>query len=245
MKKLISVLLLITLVFTLAACGGTSTPTADSSAATTAPESTPASTPAASTFDETVAPDPNSFSLRIEGNYGNLYYGYLPVGDGNLLTLLENFDTGNTKITIEGLSDGYITKINNEATGSFGGWDGWCVLINGESPMVGISDVTVSEGDKVVLYYGDPWGVGMAYPEFEVGGTRILFYTSTQISATGDVTNMKVIIDGHEYNTGELGFITLDEPLAPGEHTMQIERKSANGLCLALRFAPDFTFEVQ
>ena len=242
MKKLICAVLLITLVFSLFACGGSSP--ADS-AATSEPQSTPASTPAASAPAETVRPDPNSFNLRIEGNYGNLYYGDLSVGDGNLKTLLENFDAENTKISITGLSDGYITKINNEATGAFGGWDGWCVLINGEIPMVGIPDITIAPGDKVVLYYGDPWGVGMAYPEFEVGGTRILFFTSAQMSATGDVSDMKVIIDGREYNTGEQGFITLEEPLSPGKHTMQIERKSANGLCLALRFAPDFTFEVQ
>ena len=192
---------------------------------------------------EPVVDGRGTFTLRIEGNFANLYYGPVAIGDSNnLKDLLAEFDKVNSKINIEGEENAYITKINTEAGGTYGGWDGWCVLVNGESPAVGIGDIMINEGDEVVLYYGDPWGVGMAYPEYELEGTRLLFYTSTALSPAGTVAYIKVTIDGVEYHSDENGMITLEKPLAPGDHTMQIELKAENGLCLALRYAPDFTF---
>lgn len=192
------------------------------------------------------SPDPDSIVLRIEGNSDNLFYGKVAIGDNsNLKDLLTEFDKTNNDINIEGEENAYITKINNEAGGAYGGWDGWCVLVNGESPAVGIGDITVNKGDEVILYYGDPWGVGMAYPEFEVKGNHIIFSTSTDISATGTVSNIKVTVDGTVYQADENGVVNLNKSLASGSHTLQIELKSENGLCLALRYAPGFTFKVK
>ena len=240
MKKIICVLLLLTLTFSMAVlcgCGGTISDSSNASENQSAPSSTPeASVPSGG--DESTL---DSFSLRIEGNYANLYYGKVPVGDGNLQTLLANFDAENQNISIEGISDGYVSKINSEGTGSFGGWDGWCILLNGETPMVGISDITVSADDEVVLYYGDPWGVGFAIPKFEVSDTCISFSDALGAPLAG----IKVILDGNEYTADANGQLALTSPLSKGEHTLQIALVANNGLCLALRFAPDFTFEVQ
>ena len=239
MKKIITLLLALILVsIALVACGEP----AKTEDTTTAPDVT---TKAPDVTTDPVDENRRTFTLRIEGNFANLYYGQVAISDSNVLKdLLAEFDKVNSKINIEGEENAYITKVNNESGGAYGGWDGWCVLINGESPATGIGDIMINEGDEVVLYYGDPWGVGMAYPEYELEGTRLLFYTSTAISATGTVANIKVTIDGVEYQSDENGMVTLDKPLTPGEHTMQIELKAENGLCLALRYAPDYTFSV-
>ena len=229
MKRIITLLLALLLVsLALVACGDTN-PTEE----TTAPDAT----------DE--APK-STFVLRIEGNSENLYYGRVPLGDNNnLQALLVEFDKTNDTVDIEGEENAYITKINNEVGGTYGGWDGWCVLVNGESLATGINDVTVEENDEVVIYYGDPWGVGMTFPEFEADTAHIVFSTAPNALNNGTVANMKVKIDGVEYRTDTNGNIFFETTLEKGTHTMQIELMSENGLCLALRYAPDFTFEIK
>ena len=121
MKKIITLLLALILVsIALVACGEP----AKTEDTTTAPDVT---TKAPDVTTDHVDENRRTFTLRIEGNFANLYYGQVAIGDSNVLKdLLAEFDKVNSKINIEGEENAYITKINNESGGTYGGWDGWC-----------------------------------------------------------------------------------------------------------------------
>jgi len=242
MKKITALLLTVLLCLSVFAVG--CAPENGEGGNTTAAETTaePEETTAAETTEkseETTAAvtDGKTFSLRIEGNTENIYYGDVEFEEGaNLKDALVAFDEANDKITLTGAADDYITAVNGEAAGKFGGWDGWCILLNGESPATGASGITLSESDEVVLYYGDPWGVGMAYPEVKSEGGKLVFTT-----ASGSVAGMKVTLNGKEYTTDANGVIG---GIPNGEYSVQIEQYAENGLVTALRFAPDFKITV-
>ena len=83
-----------------------------------------------------------------------------------------------------------------------------------------------------MLYYGDPWGVGMACPSVSVKDGKLVF----EDAATGAVADMKVILGDKEYKTDANGAI---EGVPAGEYTVKIEKYAESGLTLVLRFAPD------
>jgi hypothetical protein len=223
MKRIIAVLMLIMLVLgnCLVGCGAPSG----------AEDTTPVVTPEASASPKML--------LRIEGNNENLYYGEVEFAEGaNLRDALVAFDEKENKITFTGAAEDYITAVNGETAGKFGGWDGWCVIVNGVAPATANSEVLLNDGDNVVLYYGDPWGVGMAYPTASVKDGKLVFEDST----TGAIAGAKVILGDKEYITDENGAI---EGIAAGEYTVQIEKFAENGLSLVLRLAPDAKISVK
>ena len=242
MKKITELLLAVLFCLSVFAVG--CAPENGEGGTTTAAETTaePAETTAAETTEESeettaAVTDGKTFSLRIEGNNENIYYGDVEFEDGmNLKDALVAFDEANDKITLTGAADDYITAVNDETAGKFGGWDGWCILLNGESPSTGASGITLSGGDEVVLYYGDPWGVGMAYPKVSGEGGKLTFTT-----ASGSVAGMKVILGGKEYTTDENGTV---EGIEAGEYSLQIELYAENGLVIALRYAPNYKITV-
>ena len=183
------------------------------------------------------APKGPTFSLRIEGNTENIFYGDVELEEGmTLKDALVAFDEKNDSVTLTGAADDYITAVNGETAATFGGWDGWNYIVNGESPVTAMSGVTLSEGDEVVLYYGDPWGVGMAYPTVESKDGTVTFKT-----VSGSVANMKVKLGDTEYTTDKNGTIT---GIAPGEYTLSVELYAENGLNLVYRFAPGYKITV-
>ena len=224
MKRIIAVFMLIMLVLgnCLVGCG------APSGAGDTTPVVTPE------------VPASPKMLLRIEGNNENLYYGEVEFAEGaNLRDALVSFDKAEDKITLTGAAEDYITAVNGETAGKFGGWDGWCVIVNGVAPATANSDVLIKDGDEVVLYYGDPWGVGMAYPTASVKEDGKLVFED---AISGAVADMKVILGDKEYKTDENGAIA---GIAAGEYTVQIEKFAENGLSLVLRFAPDAKITVK
>ena len=116
-------------------------------------------------------------------------------------------------------------------------WDGWCVMVNGAATATANSGVILADGDEVVLYYGDPWGVGIACPSVSVKDGKLIF----EDAATGAIVGAKVILGDKEYTTDENGAI---EGVAAGEYTVQIEKYADSGLTLVLRFAPDKKIKV-
>lgn len=193
-------------------------------------------------------------TLRIEGISDTLYYDTIAVPYDPALTIQDVLiyaDETSEKITLTGADAGYIKSVNNETEGTFGGYDGWLVQLNGADISAGIGDVKVSNGDSIVLYYGDPFGVGIQFPEFSYTN-GILSVTSKDTTYDGDfkpsvsvnpVSGAKVTIDGTEYTTDEHGQIEVF--LSVGDHSISISKYAQNGCPLVLRVASDYKLNVK
>ncbi len=210
------------------------------------------------------AEDTMSVTLRIEGVEKNLFYDTVEVPYTDTLTLqqaLTYIDTQEDSITITGIDTDYITDINGETAGSFGGWDGWLYKVNGQDAVVGISGQELADGDSVLLYYGDPFGVGMQFPAADTSdlANGVITFTSTDTTydasynpivtvnpvkgATVTWSNGDTVTD---YVTDENGAITIDaDQLTEGSHAVQIAKTGDTNLPLVLRFAPDYTITVE
>jgi LPXTG-motif cell wall-anchored protein len=204
-----------------------------------------------------------SITLRIEGIEQNLFYGTVEVPYSDSLTLqqaLTYIDTQEDSIAITGLDTDYITDINGEASGTFGGWDGWLYKVNGLEPTVAISGMELVEGDSILLYYGDPYGVGMQFPKVDTSKLSEGVITFTSSDTTYDANYNPVVkvnpVKGAtvtwsngdtatEYVTNEKGSITIDtDQLTKGSHTVQITKTGKSKQPLVLRFAPDYMVTV-
>lgn len=172
-------------------------------------------------------------TLRVEGNESTVIYGNVVIEEGmNLQDLMIAFDEVNEKITFAGAEEDYIYEVNGEAAGKFGGYDGWCVMVNGKNAETSMSGITLSPGDDVVLYYGDPFGVGMIFPEVKVEGNSIVFTDENGAPIEG----ITVELDGKEYKTNAEGRV---EDLAAGEYTMNFSLFSESGVTRILRRPKD------
>ena len=205
-----------------------------------------------------------SVNVRIEGINTCLYYKTVKIPYTDTLTLkdaLTYVDNQESGLTISGMDGGYITSINGESAGKFGGWDGWLFMVNGIEPAVGIDAYTLKDGDKVVLYYGDPYGVGMQFPEADISkiSDGIIKFTSADTTYDADYNPTVTVnpvkgatvtwYDGntsYTYTTDNNGEIKIqNDQLTAGSHKIQIDKKDASGLPLVLRFANDFTVEIK
>lgn len=214
-------------------------------------------------------PSQATISLRIEGISRNLFYGELVVPyDGELraVDVLLAADAQSEDLTITGADIGFISDINGDASATFGGWDGWLFKVNGEDPDVGILDYLVKDGDDLLLYYGDPYGAGMQFPEAVLSGfgEGIIRFQSVdttfdadynKIVATNPVAGATVIwYTGEEtttYTTDNNGEIVIPSLYrTPGMHKMQISKLGSilsddQYLPLVLRLTPGFEVEIQ
>lgn len=194
-------------------------------------------------------------SLRIEGIDSCLLYNSYELSEGSTASdLIQYADKLSDAITVTGAENGYITDVNGESAGKFGGWDGWQYTVNAVSPSVGVNDYTLKNNDTVVLYYGD-------YPCFIPQIDTSALYTDGKLSFTAEQTtydndwnptvstvaiaDMTVTFDGHTYTTDENGSITLSKAdFTSGEHSVQVAKKNANGAPAVCRYADDFTVSI-
>lgn len=192
-----------------------------------------------------------SVSLRIEGVDSCLLDANYDVSEGSTAAdLIKYADELSDDITVKGVEDGYITDVNGEAAGQFGGWDGWNYCVNEAAPNVGVGDFTLSENDTVVLYYGD-------YPCFipqmdksalDSEGKITFTAQSTEyddnwnpIVSTIPLEGMTVTFDDSQYITDENGTITLsDSDFTSGKHSLQVEKKNPNGAPAVLRYPENY-----
>lgn len=204
-----------------------------------------------------------SITLRIEGINANMYYKTVEVPYTETLTLqaaLTYIDAQENSIAITGVDAAYITDINGDTAAKFGGWDGWMYKVNGTDAAVGIDGYNLADNDKVVLYYGDPYGVGMQFPVADttkISGGIIKFTSSdttydanykptvTVNPVVGATVSWTYNSTTATYTTDENGEIVIDKAqLTEGAHTIQISKISYNGIPLVLRFASDYTIPV-
>ncbi|MGN1443587.1 MAG: DUF4430 domain-containing protein, partial [Acutalibacteraceae bacterium] len=108
--------------------------------------------------------------LRVEGIDTCLYYDDVTVSKGSTAyDVLKTADDASDDLTVTAYDSTYgkyVAGINGIFAGSYTekAWDGWLYRVNGTEPEVGIDSFTVSNGDSVVIYYGDPYNTGMQYP---------------------------------------------------------------------------------
>ena len=207
-------------------------------------------------------------NLRIEGSSVNLYYSNLTMpetaNDVTVFDLLEYLDSLNTGIDITFKDSGfgcYVSAINGEAEGHFEEeniYDGWQYVVNGESPVVGISEYTIKNNDSIVVYYAN---YDALYP---IVGTANLNSSGT-ITFTANVTTydetwepstaLQPIVGAEvtwyygqiseKYITDTTGSITISPSnLTNGQHRMQIEKFTESGRMEVIRLAPDHSVTV-
>lgn len=210
-----------------------------------------------------------TIGLRIEGISRNIFYGELVVpydGELSAADVLRAADAQYEELTITGADTGFIQDINGDASASFGGWDGWLFKVNGEDPDVGITDYHVEDGDELLLYYGDPYGAGMQFPEAVLSGLGEGIIRFQSVDTTYDAEYNKIVATNPvagatvtwytgegttTYTTDSSGEIIIPSLYrTPGMHKMQIAKPGSTMsgdryLPLVLRLAPDFETEIQ
>lgn len=201
-----------------------------------------------------------SVTIRIEGTEKNLFYETQDIPYTDTLTLqkaLSYIDTQEKDLTITGVDAAYITDINGDTAGKFGGWDGWLYTVNGEAASVGIDSLKLNDGDNIVLYYGDPFGVGMQYPVADTSDIKEgkIRFTSSDTTYDADYKATVAVnpvvgatvtwsngVKSTDYITDKEGVIILDKAdLTSGAHAVQISKIGDAGIPLVLRYAPDYT----
>lgn len=203
-------------------------------------------------------------TLRIEGVAGNYFYDTVSTSNTNLGDFFEqvNAENDSVDIVIETSDWGrYLTEVNGDKAAAYGDYSGWLFTVNGESPVVGMDGVELNDGDVVVLYYGDPYGVGFQYPEADISNIENGVITFTSKDTVYDENyNASVVVNPVEgatvnwytddtnytsYTTDANGAVTIDEELlTEGVHKVTIEKYADTGVPAVLRLAPDYTVTV-
>lgn len=202
-------------------------------------------------------------SLRIEGVKDTFFNSNVTIVKENisLAQLLQFVNESYEDVNIAGADIGYITEVNGEKAAQFGGWDGWYFAVNGIAPSVGISDYNLTDGDNVVLYYGDyPCYIPQIDTTLFTANGTIKFSSTetnydydedtdtwTETTITVPITDMTVTLNGTlKYITDENGEIKVDLNTAnftSDKISLQVEKYSPSGAPAVLRYAPDFTID--
>lgn len=178
-----------------------------------------------------------SVTFRIEGYKNNLYNKSVDVKFStetiSLKDALKMIDEQEADITLKGIDDGYISDINGETEGTFGGNDGWMFAVNDEVSQVSISDVTLKNGDSIVFYYGDFPCQYTLVDSSDAKNGILRFYSKENnydenYNVTGTyespITDAPVTVDGEEFTTDSNGVVDLGHTLKNGEHTVSLKK---------------------
>lgn len=207
----------------------------------------------------------NTVTVRIEGITANIYFGEVQLQNiekNTVLSVLSDLCKANDDLTITGLDEGFITKVNSDGSGlTETGWDGWMVRVNDVPAAAGIGELEVKAGDSIILYYSDEYVTGMQYPvcdDSELLSSGILKFTSTDTTYDEDfnpITNVNPVVGMSvvwTYGESEVtlvtddnGCVTIDSQyLTGGDHHISVFRDS-NGIPTVLRLAPDTCINIK
>ena len=208
------------------------------------------------------AADVPEYVVRIEGATKNIATATVSAND------IENVDLENVtvadvlkavnkndNIDIVGIENGYVSEINGEKAGQFGGWDGWYYAVNGNIADKGIADYKVTGSSDIVLYYG---GFPCQYPvgDYSKAAMGVMTFNSydAEYDAEGNATydwapvaGATVTLNGDEYTTDEIGMINYDTAKYEGIVKVQISKTDASGAPAVCRFSENesVTFAVK
>ncbi len=149
----------------------------------------------------------------------------------------------------------YISALDNEIAGSFGGYDGWMYLVNNESPYDSIDACIISDGDDIVLYYG---GFDTYVPKIELSPEIMEAGDEFTVTITSsydeydsnwnyigkkniDIEGASIDLSGEIYTTDENGEAVITAPATPGNYTLKVGKDRASNYPLLVRSTRDFT----
>ncbi len=198
------------------------------------------------------AADGLTISLRVEGIdkclYNDVYTYDTDGSSAKLADVLLALDAADDDITMVGVSDNFVSSINGLASPYYGGWDGWMYRVNGVEAPVGVKDMDVKNGDSVVFYYADVFGVGFQVPEIAENEGGVIKFTSSDVTydangvpstSVNPVAGMKVTLSGagveRDFVTDENGVVDASS-LPDGRYAVTVSRYADNGCPTVLRF---------
>ena len=257
-RRIIAIALTIIMLVAMTAMYATAAEDEAAEEAAEATEEATADTAEATAEDEAAEDETITVSLRVEGIEKPMYYNSsITVAAGTtvaeLLTAVNEMeDSPEIKIS-ESAFGVYVSEIDGLAEFAYGDMSGWSYRVNDESPTFGINLYELKDGDEVVSFFGDPFGIGMQYPRIDISkllSDGVIRFTSmdatydeewNEIRTENPVAAAIVTLDREIYTTDEDGQITIaDKTGLSGFHTLQIEKYDEDsGVPTVLRFAPD------
>ncbi|MEG1822158.1 MAG: S-layer homology domain-containing protein [Clostridiales bacterium] len=208
-----------------------------------------------------------NLSVRVEGPVNNIinepHYNYVnnTTGDYALVSDVLKKVLKSNNITFEAYDKYcYFTKIGKYAEETVNSvYVGWSYAINGVPIENTKTNVTVKNGDKVVLYYGD---MRVAVPSYKAGlndnGSITLTFLYTGVDnewkyvTNVPLTGATVLWDGKNYTTDNKGNVTIPPIYSSGgNHVLQIQRytpdvtlKSGEKCANVVRLSPNNKLEI-
>jgi len=198
-----------------------------------------------------------TLTVRVEGSKQNILYNksFTIKADSDadltaLDALKQALDSANIPYSAD---NGYVSSINNETAGSFGGYDGWFYQVNNVSPTVGMGAYNVQNNDDLVVYYGDMSLT--AYPLVTTTQTRDTITLTCRYNgfdANWNAVNLPlpgatITLNGKSYITDENGAasIAVTDDMRGKSYVLGVEKAAANGLPQVVRLANDEQITVQ
>ncbi|MCR5783223.1 MAG: DUF4430 domain-containing protein [Clostridia bacterium] len=186
-------------------------------------------------------------SVRVEGISKTFYDDSFNISrDATVLDALR--ETGLDVVVKESQYGLYVSSIEGNTEKTFGGWDGWLFELNGEELQTSVDQAKIGDNVNLLVYYGDPYGVGMEYPYAEIrtyeGYITVLnmkfddseFESGNQPEPTPIVGATVTFDDGTVLTTDSEGKVYLTDELKGDKvYFFTIEKYAENGLPIVLR----------
>lgn len=171
-------------------------------------------------------------TLRVEGYKETLYNKTVDVkyltDSVSLQNALSLIDEQEADIEFTGTGTGFVTAINGETSGTFGGNDGWGFAVNNSVYSSSIGDVMLHDGDSIVFFYADEGAQYTLVDSSEAKDGIIRFYSrESQPDGTYSekpIFDATVIFDETEYKTDAGGKINTGKTLGNGEYTLSFSK---------------------
>lgn len=147
----------------------------------------------------------------------------------------------------------YISSINDEREATFGGYDGWMFIVNNETSDRSIDSHKISDGDDIVVYYGEfPPGTYIpivklskdtveAGAEFTVTITSAYYDWNNGQDTIAKLKDVEIGLCDKTYYTDENGEVIITAPTVPGDYSLSISQDRADSYPLIVRTTGDIT----
>lgn len=201
--------------------------------------------------------------VEIQGIDNMIYSDYVVGNFDSVTEVLKFVDTNSEEVTAtitESTYGSYLVAINGDTAGCFGGWGGWLYMMNGTEPSDGMDYMDVNDGDSIVFYYADPYGVGFQKPyidaAFSKDGVIRVVSDDTIYDENWNASVVKNPVVGAtvtwfygdknvSYVTDDNGEFVVDaQYYTEGVHKLSIDKKAENGAPMVLRWS-NMTWEVE
>ena len=141
----------------------------------------------------------------------------------------------------------YITSINKEVEGTFGGYDGWLYAVNGIGGSQSIDACNINDGDNIVIYYGG-YSPQTHIPEVSLSSDEVVrgntfkirlsatyFDWNTNKNETINITGAAIKLLDQTYTTDANGEAVITAPSNPGNYLLHISQERDNNYPLLVR----------